>query len=1097
MTTSPGTLQQSIASNKFYPPRITQSQSIPRHHIIADRLAADELLRKLVVIEAQAGQGKTTLVQQFLEFRGVDFVWYQIGSEDADPVLLLSALHLAVTRAIPEFTSPQLQGILEQGQVGPLDLQGCANILLNDMDAALNRELVIVFDDLHIIQESAYTNELIDYLIVSSPPSLHFILTSRHTLQAGAEIVRKAYQSVYLNSESLALDIGSVETLCHSVLGIEVSHQEAQEIRRITSGWIMGVVLAAQSIVEASRKKNEPPSLKRNNQLLAREKDGHILGYFEDEIFTHIPKNLHTPFMILSFLDEIDINLARVLLEGSDIGSQLDTMARENYFIYRLEGETEVFRLHHLFQEFLQLLARERLSPEKIGSIYRSAAQYYLDNHLVEKAMKALRSSSDFSWMEDILKEHGLQLLSANRTVNILEILKTIPHETLLSHSWLTFYHGLLSRDFAPQETLPFFESCRKRFAEEGEEVGELMSLSQLIYFHFVISGNYLTGSGLLERTRALFERNNKYLTADTSIMVARNLAAGYCVFDGEMELARHYAQMGCDLATRRDSKNFIAANRFVLGYIGLLSGNRRMARGEIEKSLALSSDPLVGMSNRLTLHIMQLCELSMHGNGVVFQHQKTLIQDRVDQRIVRQTVAAPYLFVWSAIALIGHGDPGRAIEVLEMGMQVSETAASAHMKSQFLQWRAMAHGLVGQEDVALSDIEESTRLREEAGGAFYIAYHLAIRGATLALTGKYDKAREALQASLQKGDSIHSTYPQACCLAYLASICLQLNETEEAVTHLRNWLTLMREQEYAYFWGWEPRTLELLLCEAVNQDIEPDFARMCARDRLSVSIDTDGTAIPLLEINMLDGFSISLGQESLFGPQDFSSGQRELFGILIGSPEQRISQEQVQLIFWPDSSPEKARNTFDTMMTRLRKTLTARLPVPATNYLGVEKGYVQLTNARIDGAEFIHAARQGFKLGRQGLWWQAGGHFYKALSLWQNMVPLETFYSDLALSFCDELQDTLRSVCLEWGEKLTQLHRIDEAIQILEKAGRLLASDEEYIGLLYRLYLKKHNPLKGRELLNSYRQELAKLEYSSQEIEEIIVELTEDRNYN
>lgn len=98
-------IQHSIAANKFYPPRINKSQSIDRHTIIADRTGPDDSPGSLIIVEAQAGQGKTTLVHQYLEHSGIPYIWYQIGVEDNDPVVLLTALNLAFSRKIDNFFS--------------------------------------------------------------------------------------------------------------------------------------------------------------------------------------------------------------------------------------------------------------------------------------------------------------------------------------------------------------------------------------------------------------------------------------------------------------------------------------------------------------------------------------------------------------------------------------------------------------------------------------------------------------------------------------------------------------------------------------------------------------------------------------------------------------------------------------------------------------------------------------------------------------------------------------------------------------------------------------------------------------------------------
>ncbi|MBE0584266.1 MAG: hypothetical protein IH612_10970 [Desulfofustis sp.] len=354
MTFSAGTLQQSIAANKFYPPCINQSQSILRHRIITDCIPAGIHSQKVMLIEAQAGQGKTTLVHQYLEHCGKPFVWYQIGCEDNDPVLLLSALQLALARKIEDFSSPQLIAILETSQIGPMDLRACANILLNDIETCLKEDLFIVFDDLHLVHETPYTSQLIDYLVDTSPPRLHFILTSRRPLQLQAQALRKNPQLIYLDSQALELTIDEIKNFYASVLETPITQADAEEILRLTNGWIMGIVLTTHLF----NNKDRPAARKSSTdkyRVLTKDKSGFLLRYFEDEIFSHVPQLLHDIFLRLSFLDEIDIPLARELFMRDDIGEHLSRMADENFFVYRLDDENRVFRLHHLFQEFLQV----------------------------------------------------------------------------------------------------------------------------------------------------------------------------------------------------------------------------------------------------------------------------------------------------------------------------------------------------------------------------------------------------------------------------------------------------------------------------------------------------------------------------------------------------------------------------------------------------------------------------------------------------------------------------------------------------------------------------------------------------------------------
>ena len=174
--------------------------------LLSTKLPQDIAKRKIILIEAQAGQGKTTLAYQFLHHYLHQYIWYQIGPEDSDPVFLLAALLADLTNKFSDFSSPELSYIFEQGAVGPLDLNRCANILLRDLDKYLTQDIYIAFDDLHLLPSGAMTNNLLEYLIDASPPKLHFILISRHPVELKSKALRNGTGISYLNTTDLALN---------------------------------------------------------------------------------------------------------------------------------------------------------------------------------------------------------------------------------------------------------------------------------------------------------------------------------------------------------------------------------------------------------------------------------------------------------------------------------------------------------------------------------------------------------------------------------------------------------------------------------------------------------------------------------------------------------------------------------------------------------------------------------------------------------------------------------------------------------------------------------------------------------------------------
>lgn len=1073
-------------SNKFYPPHIDESQSLLRTRLITTLLPAKITAKKLIVIEAQAGQGKTTLASQFLDFNHFDFVWYQIGLEDSDPFNVLSSLLLSLNSKFPEFNSHQLSSILSEGQVGPLDIQRCANILLHDIDICFSRDICIVFDDIHLIAQNALTNGLLEYLFETSPPKLHFLLISRHPLEFKCKILRNRQAVCYLKTEDLALTHSEIETLFNTILNQEISRQEAEEIHRITSGWIMGIILASHPI--SGRGKFWQTAV--NPVHSCSPEQGHMLEYFQAEIFDQIPGMLHIPFLKLAMLGEIPVDLAQIVTGIPDIETILAKMARSNFFVYQLDNQQHTFRFHHFFQEFLQLRAKNHLSQRDIEHIHICEADYYLKKEMIDKAMLCYLKACDYKMMEQILKEKGMGLIARNKTLSILALLQSIPETTLFQYSWLTLYAGLLRIDYIPQTTLPFFDAARASFIETGEDIGEIISLSQTIYFHFVISGLYNFGAKLLPRTEELLLKNEDTLPVPVKIMAARNLASGLCFFNAEMEKARKYISMASNLAGRHDLRNFTASSRFIQGYIELLSGNRAKFLKEAEICFSLLNDPLVGMSNKLTIRIMYLCYLSMAGDHLNFSAEQQTIRASIDQKVVEQTVAAPYLYIWGSSSLFSLGKTEMAMELLNKGIGVTSTATSDHMHSQILQWQAFGHALLGEHQDALHCITQSTQLRSKAGGPFYIAFNAIMAGAVYTRLGMPEPAESALERGLTIAKSIPSTFLLIC--AYLNRSYHKLCSAGPSAAQgdLRAGLGLMKRYEFKHFWTWEPSMMIRLLSLAVQQDVEKNFARQIAQERFDVTFTDSGEIIPLLHFSLLDNFEISIGCQTLFQASDFTPSQRELLGLLLSTKGQRISQERVQLEFWANSPPENARTNFDSLLTRLRRELATGIALPVTTYFPLQKGILELKYSIIDAVQFIQAASIGLQHSRNNEWWQAGNAFRTAISLWKGLWPEESFGNEQTLAFTDQLINKLISITLTWAENMAKTGQAGEAINLLEQTLQSHFRDERLIGLLYSLYLKTHNHLKARQTLERYRTALEKLDCTTEEVEELLAEI-------
>ena len=143
--------------------------------VLARRLARARA--KLVLIDAPAGYGKTTLVAQWRGSAAEDrpFAWVSLDPDDNDPVSLWSHVVHALHRARPELC---VQPMLEALRAWPSDVgESMLPILVSELNA-LPGPVVLVLDDYHRVKERSCHGQ-VDYLLCHLPPAVQLVLTTR------------------------------------------------------------------------------------------------------------------------------------------------------------------------------------------------------------------------------------------------------------------------------------------------------------------------------------------------------------------------------------------------------------------------------------------------------------------------------------------------------------------------------------------------------------------------------------------------------------------------------------------------------------------------------------------------------------------------------------------------------------------------------------------------------------------------------------------------------------------------------------------------------------------------------------------------------
>lgn len=285
----------------------------------------------------------------------------------------------------------------------------------------------------------------------------------------------------------------------------------------------------------------------------------------------------------------------------------------------------------------------------------------------------------------------------------------------------------------------------------------------------------------------------------------------------------------------------------------------------------------------------------------------------------------------------------------------------------------------------------------------------------------------------------------------------------------------------------------------AINIDMALSHARREQQLRRTLSdaagerqvvekLGPEGTASDTLRICTLGGLTLTLGEVTLRS-EDFSPTQRELLALLLAGNNARISREEVEVTFWPESTSEKARSSFDSLLMRLRKTMHKDLSVKAArDFLVFQKGILALEGCQVDAFLFIRQANFALQCYKERQPW-AEREMLLALSLWHGDFIPEVTGCDRVEIFRRELRNLFLDCCRKQARNENLKGSCTQAIELLRRAILADPGNDDLVGELYQL-LAASSPLQAKQLLQDYARQLEEAGFSPKEIAASLREL-------
>src|SRR4030042_1675708 len=226
-----------ILATKLYipPPR---SKIVLRPRLIERLNEGLSSGRKLTLISAPAGFGKTTLVSEWVAVCERPVTWLSLDEGDNDPARFLTYL-VAALQTIAVNIGKGVLAILQSPQPPPIE--SILTALLNEI-TTIPDNFVLVLDDYHVIDSKPVDNALA-FLLEHLPSQMHLVIATRQDPHLPLARLRARGQLTELRAADLRFTSSEAAQFLNQVMGLNLSAEDIAALETRPEGWIVGLHL--------------------------------------------------------------------------------------------------------------------------------------------------------------------------------------------------------------------------------------------------------------------------------------------------------------------------------------------------------------------------------------------------------------------------------------------------------------------------------------------------------------------------------------------------------------------------------------------------------------------------------------------------------------------------------------------------------------------------------------------------------------------------------------------------------------------------------------------------------------------------------------
>jgi LuxR family transcriptional regulator, maltose regulon positive regulatory protein len=402
-----------VCAHKLFAPE--EFKGSIRRDAILDQIFAEHGPR-VVLFQAPAGHGKTTLLQQVRstsEAQGVLSGWLTFDEADNDLRRFYLHLQALLSSVLRIREQPGPAGVDESGKLG----------LWRPVDGFLNRvidageRVSLFFDEFQCLNDRSilsFFRELLERI----PDSVRIFIGSRSVPDIGLTRIVLSNRARVLRADELRFSDVEVARFFAGVPELKINAAEIEAIYRQTEGWPAALQLFRLTL--------NSPAVRQALRDLDTFRPPELAEYLADSVLLQQPPTVQEFLLRTSLLTRLCAPLCDEVTGMHGSQQMLQFLQRSGLFVRSLDSELRWFRFHSLFSSFLQEQLRQ-LSEEAIVEVHRRAAKWYRKHELFEEAMHHAMGAREYALATDIMEAWAPRLIAEGRLATVERWYECLP----------------------------------------------------------------------------------------------------------------------------------------------------------------------------------------------------------------------------------------------------------------------------------------------------------------------------------------------------------------------------------------------------------------------------------------------------------------------------------------------------------------------------------------------------------------------------------------------------------------------------------------------------------------------------------------------